>query len=277
MKKNDFVIAGIPSGKLNDLVKKIIKKTGVRSPEEAVHLINSGEWSLSPVEYFTKEESDDNCDFVVADITLGKLNALVKNLLRETGIADPGKMIESVNEGRWIFLPPLRSWTEENGAIRFSLELTGITGKKWITRLSKKGYKIGEKAMSILLSDDFKPTIGTANIVILKGELFNRNIRTFDMVANEEVKKRQLSPISLEEVCAIRYKFSDKQIREMGLEFIVGMHKPIEFHYDSPKLLSIDTGGNGNYLSTLSVHFSNYHGYKSGFAFQESREESLLL
>jgi len=197
MEKNDFVIASIPSGKLNDLVKKIIKKTGARSPEEAVRLINSGEWILSPVEYFTKEESDDNCDFVVADITLGKLNALVKNLLRETGIADPGKMIESVNEGRWIFLPPLRSWTEENGAIRFSLELTGITGKKWITRLSKKGYKIGEKAMSILLSDDFKPTIGTANIVILKGELFNRNIRTFDMVANEEVKKRDWIPYKL--------------------------------------------------------------------------------
>jgi len=46
---SEFVIAEVLPGKLNALVKNLMKATGIRDPNEAVRAINAGEWSLSPV------------------------------------------------------------------------------------------------------------------------------------------------------------------------------------------------------------------------------------
>lgn len=41
-----FVIAGVETGKLNALVKNIMAQIGITDPNEAIRLVNSGEWVL---------------------------------------------------------------------------------------------------------------------------------------------------------------------------------------------------------------------------------------
>lgn len=40
-------------------------------------------------------------EFVIANVLPGKLNALVKNLMRLTGIEDPVKVVDSINRSEW--------------------------------------------------------------------------------------------------------------------------------------------------------------------------------
>lgn len=48
--KSEFVIAKVLPGTLNALVKNIMKQTGTNDPNEAVRLVNSGEWIVSKCE-----------------------------------------------------------------------------------------------------------------------------------------------------------------------------------------------------------------------------------
>lgn len=40
--------------------------------------------------------------FVIAEVMTGKLNALVKNIMRQTGANDPNEAVRLVNSGKWI-------------------------------------------------------------------------------------------------------------------------------------------------------------------------------
>ena len=41
-------------------------------------------------------------EFAIADVLPGKLNALVKNLMRQTGETDPNEPVRLVNSGEWV-------------------------------------------------------------------------------------------------------------------------------------------------------------------------------
>ncbi|PJA94127.1 MAG: hypothetical protein CO133_00585, partial [Candidatus Komeilibacteria bacterium CG_4_9_14_3_um_filter_37_5] len=64
--------------------------------------------------------------------------------------------------------------------------------------------------------------------------------------------------------------FSNKELKEMGLYWIVIMHEPIKDSDGDPRLLSVDRGGDGSWLGT---YFGNpdvkWH-RDSGFAFDVS-------
>jgi hypothetical protein len=45
--KNEFLISGIETGKLNAMVKNIMVQIGITEPEEAVRMMNSGELQIS--------------------------------------------------------------------------------------------------------------------------------------------------------------------------------------------------------------------------------------
>ena len=47
MEKYLFTIQNVETGKLNALVNKIMKQTGVDDPNEAIRLVNSEEWTLT--------------------------------------------------------------------------------------------------------------------------------------------------------------------------------------------------------------------------------------
>jgi hypothetical protein len=170
--------------------------------------------------------------------------------------------------------PLVHSWREQDGVIYFSVESDGTTGEDWITRLENKGFHVGDYAKQVFCSPDFKPTSGvTIEIVILKGTLFEYNyIRTAKHI-HAEANKRKLDKPNAEVACLIREKFTDEEIKAMGLYWIVVMHEPINDSDDNPIFLRVDRGGSGNWLYAYFEPDDGW-GSESGFAFVVSHVSS---
>ncbi|MFH1956553.1 MAG: hypothetical protein ABIJ28_02825 [Patescibacteria group bacterium] len=130
-------------------------------------------------------------------------------------------------------------WREESGVIYFSVTSDGTSGQDWIKRLESNGFQVSDWAKSILHSLDFKPTSGvTTEIAILKGSLFSDSNRTTRNIY-AEADRRNLTKPNAEVGCLIREKFSDKEIKAMGLWWIVVMHEPIKDSDGDPALLHV--------------------------------------
>jgi hypothetical protein len=95
---------------------------------------------------------------------------------------------------------------------------------------------VGDYAKQILLSPDFQSTSGvTTEVAVLKGTFFKDNNRI-----TREIRvggdKRGLSKPNPEVACLIREKFTDEEIKAMGLCWIVVRHEPIEESDGDPGL-----------------------------------------
>jgi len=203
-------------------------------------------------------------EFAIANVHPGKLNALVKNIMRQTGEADPNEAVRLVNSGEWVVSRSIRSWREEDGVIYFSVtsptheellkslppgaETTNPLGEAWIARLESQGACVGDYAKQVLRSPSFVPTSGvTTKVAVLKGMLFEesdritKKIRAF-AAAFRTPDKRKLSKPNAELACLIRLKFTDKEIEAMGLWYIVAMHEPIDDSNGGLRLLHESCG-----------------------------------
>ena len=169
--------------------------------------------------------------FVTSGVKAGVLNALVKNMMSQMGVKDPNEAIRLVNSREWVILPnpanpePERKWREEDGVIYFTVTSNGLTGGEWIKRLEGMGFRVDDYARNILYSSkEFIPTSGvTFEVEVLKGELFSDDQRTTtDVLA--EADKRNLEKPSPEIACLIRDKFTDEEIKAMGLWWLVVLH-----------------------------------------------------
>lgn len=189
-------------------------------------------------------------DFAIAEVMPGQLNALVKNIMRQTGTDDVNEAVKLVNSGEWIITKPVRRWREENGVIRFTVVSRGLTGPQWIEHLEKMGRPVGNYAKSVLRSPDFKPTNGvTYEVAVLKGEIFKDEDRITQMIRAEADRRKLVKP-NAELGCLIREMFTDKEIEEMGLYWIIAMHEPIVDSDGNPRLL-----GTRRYDSSLSAFY----------------------
>ena len=214
-------------------------------------------------------------EFAIADIMSGKLNALVKNIMRQTGETDPNEAVRLVNSGEWIISKPTRLWREEDDIIYFSVESDGTTGEGWINRLADN-FRVGEDyAKEVLRSPSFVPTSGvTTEVAVLRGCLFEDYERTTEKIRAEADKCKLFKP-NAEVACLIREKFTNQEIEEMGLWYIVAMHEPIIDGFDGePCLLGASCRGNGRWLDS----YGGWPGHKwrrdHGFAFVVSQVSS---
>ncbi|MFA6369751.1 MAG: hypothetical protein WCX09_02105 [Patescibacteria group bacterium] len=210
-------------------------------------------------------------EFLISGIETGKLNAMVKNIMTQTGITEPEEVVRMVNAGEVQISVVKSRWIEKDNVIRFSVTSDGTTGPEWIARWVKKGFRVGDYAKSVLCSKDFKPTSGiTTEIAILKGMLFEDSNRVTKKI-RVEAESRKLTKPNAEVACLIREKFSDKELEAMGLYWIVAMHEPIKDSGGDPGLLSADRSGNGSWLGT-GCDGSGIRWYRgNGFAFVVSQ------
>jgi hypothetical protein len=208
--------------------------------------------------------------FLIQEVLPGltKLNALVKNIMRQTGVDDPNKAIRLVNSGEFVVVPKQKCWLEEGGVIYFSVTTNGRTGGEWIAYLKHKEFNVGEYAESVLRSKDFQPmaTGTTIGIAVLKGGLFAKDARTTTDI-RADAKRRKFGKPSPEVACLIRVKFTDKEIAEMGLWAIVAMHDPIEDSGGGLNLLGARRGGGGCGLSAWVGSPGRRWDRGDGFAF----------
>jgi hypothetical protein len=210
--------------------------------------------------------------FTIQNVETGKLNALVNNIMKQTGADDPNEAIRLVNSGEWTITGPVRSWRETDGVIYFSVTSYGTTGKKWIARLEKKGFRVSDYAKNLLLKD-FQPTNGvTTEIAVLKGTFFSDSDRMTKNIRAEGEHRTWVNP-NPEVACLIREKFSDKELEDMGLYWIVVMHEPIKDSDGAPKLLRSSRSGDGRWLGTCYGKPGNGFNRGDGFAFEVSRKK----
>lgn len=216
--------------------------------------------------------------FAIAEVTPGKLNALVKNIMTQTGAKDPNEAVRLVNSGEWVVKKYSSSWREEDGVIYFLVTSDGTTGKEWVERWYHYGLCLGNLTKEVLLSSDFKPTNGvTTEIVVLPSSIltdYDRKTKNIRAWAENfrTTHKHRLSKPNAELACLISEKFSEKEFEAMGLRCIIPMHEPISDSCGSPRLL-------GKYYRSLSV--GAYDGrpdskweHGDGFAFEVSQTKS---
>jgi hypothetical protein len=179
--------------------------------------------------------------FASADLTAGQLNAIVKKLGGQEGAL---KFLS----GELTVSEPTCNWREEDGVIYFSVTSDGTTGPQWIERLEGKSSRIGDYAKSVLRNEDFKPTNGvTTKVAVLKGMLFEQNKRITKNI-RIEATNRSLETPNAEIACLIREKFTDEEIKAMGLIWIVAMHEPIKDSDGAPRLLNANRFDGGPWL-----------------------------
>ena len=196
--------------------------------------------------------------------TLGRIEAVWNKLGGEDGVDRFLRDELSVSE-------PTRSWREEDGVIYFSVTSDGTTGKDWITRLESKGFRVGDYAKQVLRSPDFKPTSGvTTEVAVLKGMLFEEQSWIMTTVC-AEADRRKLLKTNAELACLIREKFTDEEIKAMGLRNIIVMHEPIKDDNNQRILLEVSRYGLGNSVGARLCGPFDRWGCQDGFAFAVSQ------
>ncbi len=162
---------------------------------------------------------------------------------------------------------PVRGWREQDGVIRFSVTSNGRTGEEWIIYFESKGIKLTRWAKDLLRSTAFQPTNGvTTEIAVMKGSLFTDDDRITSKI-RAEADKRNFTKPNPEVACLIRDMFTDQEIKEMGLTWIVTMHDPIEDSDRDPNLLSTDRNSDGPWLYTYYGRPGSRWSRDDGFAF----------
>ena len=209
--------------------------------------------------------------FASADYTHGQTNAMIKKLISQGGPGGPMKFLR----GEISVSEPERKWKERDGVIYFSLTSNGKTGPEWITYLEGKGFRLSSEAKFLLNSKDFIPTNGiTYEVEVLKGMLWNDNERTTEKIRGEAANRTLLDPNS-ELACLIRDAFSDEELKEMGLRWIVVFHKPIKDSDAGPCLLGADRCVDGQWLYAYCDNPGDKWYRQSGAAFVRSQVNTL--
>ncbi|KKT13634.1 MAG: hypothetical protein UV95_C0001G0171 [Candidatus Falkowbacteria bacterium GW2011_GWF2_43_32] len=205
--------------------------------------------------------------FTIQNVETGKLNALVNNIMKQTGIDDPNEAIRMVNAGEVQISVIKPKWTEKDSVIRFSVTSDGTTGEEWISRLESKSFRVGDYAKSVLRSKNFKPTSGiTYKIAVLKGDLFSDNERVTKNI-RKDAKNRKLTTPNAEVACLIRERFSDKELEAMDLYWIVVMHEPIKDSDGDSTLLYANRDFNSSSLSSFCDNPDGKWNRRHGVAF----------
>jgi len=200
---------------------------------------------------------------------------ILDNTARKTTTVDYQELAKYAVNGQVSlenFLKCVVRWEERDGIIYLPPMVSdGTTGEQWIKRLARKGRRVSDYAQSVLRSPDFQSTSGvTYHIAVMKGEIFTDDDRT---VANirAEANQRQFGTPNTEVACLIRENFSDDDLKDMGLWWIVTMHEPINDSDGGPKLLNVGRGGGGRWLGAYGGEPGNRFFREGGFAFVVSQ------
>lgn len=165
-----------------------------------------------------------NNSFAIRNIKTGQLNALVKNLMLQTGINDPIQAVAAVNSGK-VFMrkaSPSAQWLQKGPALYLSVTSDGTKPKRWIDRLDSQGIIVGTRLKEIFF-DRLIPT----NDEVTSIGIFPYSIAepAIELAIDQGIIRTD--DISLETICLLMEIFSLNDFENMGIEGIVCMHNPI--------------------------------------------------
>jgi hypothetical protein len=198
------------------------------------------------------------------NLTLGQIEAGINKIGGEEAFM-------RLLRGELTVSPP----TADLHEIRLSVTSDGTTGKAWIKRLEKKGFRVSDGAKQLLLSSEFKPTKGvTHQVVVIKGSFWKKDIVRTTSNIRAEADKRKLEAPNAELACLVREKFTDKELEAMGLRWVIVMHEPIKDSDANPGLLSMGRGDGDSWLITRYDEPGRKWNRDDGFAFVVSQDSA---
>ena len=200
-------------------------------------------------------------------LSTGK-NFCAVTLLR-MGKAKLVEVTESGSEGAVIPTTPTpTAWTfDDEGNIHFTLTSNGFTREQWEQHLECRGWRIGDYARQVLRRASETPTNGvTYNIVVRPGKKISDSDRITKKIRATADKKGWLKP-HWEVACLIRDTFTDEQLEQMGLWYVVTMHEPINDSGGNPNLLSARRDDDGRRLGAYYDGPGDRWHVGGGFAF----------
>jgi len=199
---------------------------------------------------------------------LSRLQAIKEQVAQKEGYPyDPQKLFQLLGKAVYGRFGEVEKWDEENGVIYFEVTSDGTAGPEWIKRLKKQGLSIGILSEEALKSSQFKSTKNcTYQIAVLKAELF-RNGRRFSKTILGSARRRKLKRPSAEVACLICEKFSEADLKKMGMDVIVVFHEPL---LDPGIILGIECR---DWLLAYSSALDNGWCARTGFAFVVSKTE----
>lgn len=171
-------------------------------------------------------DTDPDFRFAISKVFPGDLNALVKNLMRVTGVTDPNEAVRQVNAGEWELV---RRWVvEPNGFINISYTYTHATAAECL----KKGGKFGciEHTETVFRErDKFFPTVERGTVaqgIIIPGHFWPGEKRCLSAVRAVAAvcEFAECDPMSAH---AILSQLSPGNALRMGFNRLMCMHRPI--------------------------------------------------
>jgi hypothetical protein len=160
------------------------------------------------------------------------------------------------------------AWSvDDEGNIHFALTSNGFTYEQWEQYLECCGWLIGDHTRQMLRRASEAPTNGvTYNIVVRPGKKIRDGGRITNKIRAAAVKKGWVKP-HWEVACLVRDTFTDEQLKQMGLWYIVTMHEPIKDSEGVPRLLGVDCGVVGHWLGAFFDGPDGEWSRGGGFAF----------
>jgi hypothetical protein len=164
--------------------------------------------------------------------------------------------------------PTPTAWTvDDEGNIHFTVTSNGMTREQWETHLERRNWRISDYARQVLRRASEAPTTGVVyHIVVRPGKKFREGYRTTNRICAVANKKGWLKS-HWEVACLIRDTFTDAQLGQMGLQYIVTMHEPINDSVGVPYFLSSSRRGDGQRFDARYERPVDKWDPKGGFAF----------
>jgi hypothetical protein len=189
--------------------------------------------------------------------------------LLRTGKAKLVEVTETGSEGAVIPTAPTQTaWTgDDEGNIHFTLTSNGFTREQWEQHLERRGWRISDYARQVLRRASDAPTNGVVyNIVVRPGKKISDSDRITKKIRAAADKKGWLKP-HWEVACLIHDTFTDEQLEQMGLWYIVTMHEPIKDSDGVPGVLCAIRDVDGRWLDAYCGRPGVSWDGNGGFAF----------
>jgi hypothetical protein len=160
---------------------------------------------------------------------------------------------------------------DDEGNIHFILISNGLRPQQWEKHLERRGRRITDWANQMLARANGASTKDVVyHVVVRPGKLIVDSERVTNKLRAYAAAKNWLTP-HWEVACLIRDRFSDDQLRQMGLVSIITMHEPIRDESEVSFLLNANPHDIGGWLDACYDGSSNKWGDKGGFAFIEAQ------
>jgi hypothetical protein len=189
--------------------------------------------------------------------------------LLRTGKARIVEVCENGSEGAVIpTVPTPTAWTvNDQGNIHFMVTSNGFTRERWKQHLESRGSRFTDWVRTLCRESE-APTNGVAyHIVIRLGSKIASHNRITKEIRAYAADKGWKTP-HWEVAYLIRDLFTDQQLEQMGLWYIITMHEPIKDAVNVPYLLGPNRHNDGSWLDARNGQPDYVWCNNGGFAFE---------